>query len=399
MSRIQDSKVTKWIGNSLFFLLILIVLIDPVNTIFRLKDILFVLLVAFCIVFVKPSPRYVPQILLTVAMIIIGYLSAEMQGNIMDNEMLLARFKSIAMLSLLIWIPQFDVLKLSKVPVIIASVLLVTIYIAVCSSDIIEFGVWLFTSEKGEPLMMTKRSFLGIEIYGIYLKSIVATSFAAAYFYNRLFNERKGRIRLIIICGLITFCFATSGTRMTMLLPMVLIGMTFYKRIQKTKNARYLLYPFIALTFLAFIGLVLMLATEKGEASNVVKIAHLTSYAELFTDHPEYLLLGQGPATSFYSIGFASMTMETEWTYLELIRNYGLASVLMLYVLFYPLPILWRGSNKNETASILIAYVYYLFTAGTNPLLFSSTGMIALLIVYSYISSLETDRTPQLITE
>lgn len=381
----------KWIdrgGNFLFSLLIFVILIDPVNTIFRLKDVLFVLLVGYCAVFYKPSVRYVPQILAVLAMMVVGYLSGEIQGNTMDNEFLVGCFKSIAMLVLLLWVPRFNVLDLSKVPVLTVTFLLVILYIAVCSSEAVEFATWLFTEKFGNPLIMSTRHFLGFKLYGIYLKSIVAFSFVAAFYYNRLFNERRGRITAIFASTIITFCFATSGTRMTMLLPFVFIGIASYRRIQKTRYFRYLLYPFIGLAAAAFLGLVLMLATEKGEASNVVKFAHLTSYAELFSDHPEYLLIGQGPATSFYSIGFASMTMQTEWTYLELVRNYGLGSLLIIYLLCYPLPVLWRYRYDNERLSILIAYCYYLMTGGTNPLLFSSTGMISIVIVYSYISRL-----------
>ncbi|MBR7166466.1 MAG: hypothetical protein IKD38_01830 [Bacteroidaceae bacterium] len=129
---------------------------------------------------------------------------------------------------------------------------------------------------------------------------------------------------------------------------------------------------------------------ESNEPSNLVKYAHLTSYKELFNSNPEYLILGQGPATEFYSMGFRKMTLKTEWTYLELVRNYGVLCLPILYVILSPLFRLIKLARKYDSAiPMAFAYVTYLIIAGTNPLLMSSTGMLVLLSAYSYAHRLE----------
>ena len=137
-----------------------------------------------------------------------------------------------------------------------------------------------------------------------------------------------------------------------------------------------------------------MLLMEEDEPSNLVKYAHLASYKELFNENPLYLLLGQGPATEFYSIGFRKMTLKTEWTYLELLRNYGMLCLPILYVILRPLFELIKLSFKYDSAlTIAAAYIIYLVIAGTNPLLLSSTGMLVILSAYSFLEHLKKKTT------
>ena len=102
------------------------------------------------------------------------------------------------------------------------------------------------------------------------------------------------------------------------------------------------------------------------------------------------MILGQGPGTEFYSEGFRKMTMKTEWTYVELLRNYGLLCIPILYVVIYPFLRLLKQAFKFDSAlAIAFGYVIYLVIAGTNPLLLSSTGMLVILSAYSYSEQLK----------
>jgi hypothetical protein len=50
---------------------------------------------------------------------------------------------------------------------------------------------------------------------------------------------------------------------------------------------------------------------------------------------------------------------------------------------------LWKNFQNNLSYTLFWAYLAYLLIAGTNPLLLSSTGMVVLLIVYSYVEKLK----------
>ena len=130
---------------------------------------------------------------------------------------------------------------------------------------------------------------------------------------------------------------------------------------------------------------------EEDEPSNLVKYAHLASYKKLFEANPEYLIFGQGPATEFYSEGFRGMAIRTEWTYIELIRNFGILCLPILYVIFLPMYKMLRVADKCDSAlAIASSFFIYLIIAGTNPLLISSTGMLVLLSMYSFSEKMMT---------
>ena len=376
-------------GNILFSIMIFLIMFDPTNTILGLKDISFVLLVGYNIVFFKPDFSYIPHILMVYGVILTSYTFAEMQMNRLDFQMLFGAIKGFSPLFLLLWCRQYNVVKLMKWPTLIMCIFISILYIAVISNEAIELLVYQYVSEFGDMIMMTHRNFLGIDIFGMYYKSIISFVFALLIFYYNLFNERNN-IFVNIICALIMlFVFLVSGTRATMLLPFAMIALVLYKRILKSKKVRYLLYPVLALFVIALILIVVKLLTQEGEPSNAIKYAHLISYAKLFDDNPLYMILGQGPGALFYSEGFNSMTAITEWTYLELFRCYGLLSLVILGVLVWPLKTLWKYRANEQHFGIMCSYVLYLMIAGTNPLLISSTGMIVVIAIYSYAQILK----------
>ena len=156
------------------------------------------------------------------------------------------------------------------------------------------------------------------------------------------------------------------------------------------RNNRYLRYVIYSLVILACVALVVVfvaLISEPGEHSNMVKYAHLSSYIEHFAKNPLFLITGQGPGTSFYTKGFYAMVMNTEWSYLELIRRYGLFSLMIFYLFFEPLKRLYALKDTDKGIVVLLAYVIYLIIAGTNPLLLSSTGMLIVLMVHGFIEN------------
>ena len=83
------------------------------------------------------------------------------------------------------------------------------------------------------------------------------------------------------------------------------------------------------------------------------------------------------------------MTTVTEWTYLELLRYFGIFSLVIIYVFYRPLFQFWKHFNDDVAYAVFWGYLAYLLIAGTNPLLLSSTGMLVLLIAYSYVEKLE----------
>ena len=391
MKTAPHEKICRWIGNILFTLLILAIMLDPTDTVTHLKGKFFILLVGFSTMVYAPDWKYLVHILLAYSVVTITYIFAELQINIIDYDRLLAVYKAFSPLVMLLWIRHYDVIRLSIFPAVIACLMIFVLFIVACSSEVLEYGMFLFFSSHDDMVMMSHRYFFGIKIFGMYLKSFVSLMFAMFIMFYYTFNANKWSKRILYAIGaiLFTLSFLVSGTRSTMLLPFAMFGVVSYGYIARKRFIKYFTYPFLALFAFVFLAIVLLLASETGELSNEMKYAHLTSYTQLFTSHPEYLIFGQGPATKFYTLGFRRFTDETEWTYLELIRNYGAFCIPILFIVLWPLYKMIRKSNDVYKWGITTTYFIYLMIAGTNPLLLSSTGMIIILMAYSFVERMD----------
>ena len=378
-------RMLQWGGNLLFSLLIFVIMFDPTNKILHLKDVFFILLVGYNLIFFKPDFRFVPHIMVVASVILTAYIFAEMQQNNIDYEVLFSAFKSVSPLFMLLWVYRYDVIKLSLIPAFLVSLLVTVLYVLVSLNPVIEGAVWRLSIHYDDVIMMSRRQILGIPIFAMYYKSLVCFIFAYSLYFYLWLNGKKKRHKLLLIPLLVTlFAFLASGSRTTMLLPFFIAGVVAFQRIRNTRYAKYFVYPVLGLFFVAFLCFVLILAMETSESSNEVKYAHLVSYTKLFEEHPVYLLLGQGPGTSFYSAGFGEYTALTEWSYLEVLRNYGVFGLGILAVFAAPLVPFFRHRDEERTFVMLFSYVAYLLIAGTNPLLLSSTGMLMVLSAYSY---------------
>ncbi|MBQ8867010.1 MAG: ligase [Bacteroidaceae bacterium] len=355
-----------------------------------MKDIFFVLLVGYNAVCFRPDYSKLPLIIAAFSVVVVAWVFATVQDVILDMDATIALVKSLTPMVLLLWIREYDLLQLARVPVVIASLLVVTLFWIITIVPATEGPIYFFFNTMGnDTIMMSWRSFLGIELFTMYYKSIVSFILIFAVFISVSFNPEKRNWRIILSMLIVLHAFVISGTRSTMLLPFFLFGMIAYREYKDARYFKYILYPLIFILGVAFVVLLFMLIMEKDESSNIIKYAHLYSYWELFREHPQYLLFGQGPGSAFYSSGFLRVTTVTEWTYIELIRYFGIFSLVIVYAFFRPLVRMWKDRGDNLSYALFWAYLAYLAIAGTNPLLLSSTGMLVLLIAYSYEEKLK----------
>ncbi len=375
--------VRQWCGNALLFLFFLVLMLDPTGTILHVKDKVFIVVVAYNVFFFRPNFRFLPHIMLVFAAVTCSFLSGLLQSNGVDMDEALAVYKAFAPLILLLWVHHYDFIRVSLFPSLITALVVITIYCFCAYDERIEGAIYMYMKSHDDTAMMSHRYLLGVKVFAIYYKSFVTLTFALFYYYYRIYNHRKHWYFTIIPVAILTFAFLASGTRATMLLPFFVLGLVGYRTIGKLRRWKYAFYPMLVVFAIAFIAMIVVLASERGEVSNSIKYGHLISYEHLFEHNPLYMLVGQGIGTRFYSQGFHRLTYTTEWTYIELIRQYGLFSILILFTLFYPLLQMWRYHKDSYCFGLMGTYVAYLLVAGTNPLLVSSTGMVVVLNAYS----------------
>ncbi len=373
------------VGNGLFMLLIFLFVADPTNTIFGLKMVVFAMLLGYNILFFRAEWAQLRYFFLSSVAVLLPWLFASLRGEIIDGGEVRAVFTAISPLLLLPWIYRYDVLRLSVFPVVAVVCIVLFLYWLVIFVPVMEGIIYLYMCEHDHTIMLSRRAFVGFSMFGMYCKSTVAFLPVFALLLYRAYTPALRKTWVVVCVLLFVHLFLISGTRSTIVLPTFLALLVFFLFYRNKRYVNYLLYPAAMLVGVFFVAVLLLLLMEVGEHSNMVKYAHLYSYKELFTENPLYLLIGQGPGTFFYTAGFNKMSLRTEWTYMELLRNYGIFSLLLLYAFVRPLVSLMRLACRDDEAMVLaITYVVYLVIAGTNPLLLSSTGMLVLLTMFSF---------------
>lgn len=393
----SHSPIVLKIGNILFFIFLLILMLDPGGSVLHMKDKVFLLIVGYNALFLKPDLRFLVPILAIYSVVLFGYIIAEIQENPIDYEYLVGTIKGISPIILLLWVKHYNLLHLARIPAVITCIVILILYGFIASSPIIQYAVFLYSKEHNEMVMITTRNILGFKVFGMYYRSIVCIILLLYCFLYTL-HQRHFKSPTYLVGSLILVAtFMISGTRAMMLTPIFVLGIILFRSISTQRKARYFLYPVLGVLAILFIVLIALLATQEGDKSNMMKYGHLYSYVELFSEHPHYLLWGQGCGTMFYSLGFHKMTPQTEWIYIELLRNYGLLSLIIIGVYAFPLVIFYKYRHDIFTAGFAVTYFGFLLIAGTNPFLLNSQGMTVLWLVYSHVIRLTDSPSPPLL--
>lgn len=381
-------RYIKWGGSAWFFAFFLLLLIDPTATIFDLKDLCFVGLLAYHLLFFKPDLSKLPLIFALAAAYLLPWIIAVICVRPIGYQETLGYFKALTPSLLLLYVHHYNLIKTARIPVLLTAFGVVVLYIICINNHMWQNMIYIFMLTHDNTILMSPRTILGFDIFTFYPKAIVAFLFVLGYYMHAFFYDKK-RLLTFPALVLLFFVFAISGTRSTMLAPFFLLFIIGIKAVKRTRYAKYILYPFVL--FLGVVAILVLVAAagETHEASNTIKYGHLNSYATLFNDHPEYLLIGQGPGTSFYSEGFNKVVYQTEWSYLEQVRMLGIFSLVVIAVFAKPLRRMWlHGQHDERSRSMFYTYLVYLLIAGTNPLLLTSTGMAMMLMAYSYEASI-----------
>jgi hypothetical protein len=228
------------------------------------------------------------------------------------------------------------------------------------------------------------RNYGNINLLMMFYKTSPLLVFPLSYYlYKLLIKQERNRVffTIIVLFSLFITLFL-SGTRANIfsLFLIILFYISFYLY-KKSKNifiVACVCYLFATIYIVYAIGGFLF---DAQEASNMIKFGHFQSYLEYYLNNLGSFVWGQGLGGEFYSSGINKFTGNTELTYFELIRIWGLPiSILFVLVLLIPI---YNEIKSRKITHLFIAYIAFLFIAGTNPLLLSSTGMIVLVYVFS----------------
>lgn len=380
----------KKIINILLHIFCFVLVVDPPNVIFKAKNPIFILIVlGLVVLYRKVASNKVCLFFIVYSLLLATFLRGTLAGYNFDYEYTIIFFKAFSPLLLLLWADRLELLSKLTFPCACISIISLSIVYTMFYLPDLETIIYNFMQDHDDFILMSNRYFLGHKFINVFYRTTPLVIIPCSiYYYKTLFEHthRKRNFFLFVIFAMTLFF---SGTRANML-SVFFIAVSFtIMRIRGGRIGKLISYSLLLLFSVFAFFILLVFLSEKTERSNAIKFGHLSSYADLFSNNPDILLFGQGIGSLFYSSGFRDFVPQTEWSYIEVIRYVGvLGGLFIIGIYLYPLFLIYKNRKSLKYAlPFSIGYIFYLGIAGTNPLLTSSTGMLALLIAYSYVLS------------
>lgn len=389
VGEIQQPEENSWSRRILLLaimLLVLVALLDPADEILHLKVPAFVAGICVWLWRRGLTRRTVSlrlwilttafAIVLPVAFTIVGILSHSAHSG----DAPLALFKSFLFLLLVpvLVSEDIDVVALLIRLCIVVALLTLT----VVAVNFLSTGLFLilydFTLAKHNATISQSRDSFGIGLGQFYYKTSPLMIFPFTYYSRRLIEFGSGRWLALSLTLVYSAAFLCSGTRANVFVALLIFGVLALARLRRTLGW-HAAVAVAALGILVTSATLLPRALNTQEVSNAIKLGHIRSYEEEFNTRWPALLWGEGANSGFYSEGFQDWTTVSELTYVEMVRLFGIPVTIVITggLLWIGYLLIVRGER-----TLAIAYFAYLAISASNPLLISSTGLMAVCAVW-----------------
>lgn len=367
--------------NFMLMLLVFILVFDPTNKIFHAKELVFIVLsLCFvCFVFFKNESieiNYEVILLVFLFSFVVPFYSFFV-GGLTDIhfslDFALAQIKSLILFFIviaLVLVPNnFERYFMFSLIVLAVFILFTYFGFLLEIKFVMNYVSWLV--KDIQAALIGPRSFGEVNITMVYYKTAPLLVFPVAYMFSD-----KIKISTFFMIFIVLAALFVSGTRANMLVAILMLFLFVFLKINY--SFKLLVIAFFLSLLVAFSPSIFDNFLNPGEVSNTIKTQHMQSYYYYFLDNTVLFIFGSGLGSGFYSSGFDEIVQQTELVYLDILRTHGIIFLLIvLFVLLYPF---FKVLKINKFKAY--GYLFYLIIAGTNPLLFSSTGMLALAYAY-----------------
>lgn len=354
-----------------------VVLLDPTNSIFHLKTIVFALCLLCWLLFSNRNAThtYIGAILFSWLFLTYGMIISDIRIQPIDIGYK-TQITNLYFLTLLILplsnFSRDELMSLTFRFGLVLSVVIWILYLFYIYSGFEQAMYLYFTETANLTVMIAKRTTLGIEMPMFFYKTVPFMLLPLAY----VIVYYQGLKRVLLIT-MFLFPIIIGGSRTPILCAALLIGISCY-----LKSSSYILKKVMLLIFgIAFIYVLLNVIIEAGN-SNELKFDSYDSYYNSLTQDLSNFLLGKGIGSLVY-IPTRGYMAYSELSIMDLYNQYGVI-VGSLFFTFIMYPGLYLVKTKNTNMKILgWSYLLYMVISATNPLLFSSTGWFIWSIVTS----------------
>jgi len=365
---------------------------DPADKVLSLKVWLFMVCWAFTLLVLLSSraPSSVPRgLLIYILLFILVPLFSIVWFLLSDGN---ARFEGFRMLKGYVLISLAPMLVLNRVnllPLLCAVLTLlalavIAVFIAILLVPALYAAFYVLGPSTGIVYVGERDYGTGVTFLQVYFVTSPMLAIAIAYYFDRARSAyRAGAAAFYWVLFVINVAgMLLAGTRNNILISLVMpiLLWLLYAR-NKTIGALFGLVA-VAVLIVTFAG-ELEAFFNPAETSNSAKLSLLQDYGRILSD-PVVLLLGQGLGA--YDQWYRGGLAVTEFTYFELVRNFGLLGAgIMLGLLLFPVGHAFAANRSRGDKAIAVGFGCYLLMCASNPNLFSSMGILILSVVLANI--------------
>ena len=364
----------KKIISFLFYLYSLLVVLFPAADFLISKKLIFAVLVCICLLefFLNYNKKIqvsnLFRILIIFIILLLGTLSSI---NDEHSNYVFLIVSCVSLLLILLLDNSIDYLQVIKyVGLCLSLIVVVSVLASFVSNSFVKRIQSLFLAlDSG---FWGTRQFGPLTLFMIHFRTSPILIIPFSLFFIEYCDYKKNSSFIcLFIVGMGILFSASRGLILFSYISLLLICLcNMRSRIYR----RFFLFLFIV----AVLGMIFLLTStnvfDSKEKSNSIKINHIISFFELVSEKPYILLIGNGTGSSYYSSGFNRITWQTEVTFLDMIRYWGIIGTLIVLFCFL------YNKNKSLDKKYVIPFVLYVISAALNPLIFNSTGMLVLTI-------------------
>lgn len=366
------------------FIFILATLFDPADRLFGMKVPLYLAswVIGAALSLAQPFRVRLPTGLLSYAVLMVTIPlfsiwvfhlrggAAPFQGFTMMNAYV---FISMAVL---LYVTRVDLIPVLSLALTILAIAVILLFVVVLIEPALYLPLYIIGDDTGMFSVSRRDYGGGVVMFQAFFHTSPMIAIAAAHYFYGAWNAREKRGRFVVLTVMCLVSLFLAGGRNNMMVA-IAVPTALWLLLARNKvgplGLSVLLIGSGALVLADAIAALL----DPTEISNAIKLRLLGDYWRILSD-PVTLLVGRGLGAyehwtdrTFYYV--------TELTYLEIFRNFGLPlGLLMIGLLTYPILDAFVLRPWTRQKHIVVGFAFYLLMGATNPLVFSSMGMLIL---------------------
>jgi hypothetical protein len=255
---------------------------------------------------------------------------------------------------------------------------------------VINFDIFIlepFIGDYENTLKIAHREFGSFEVLMIYHNSVSILLFGLGL--SLYYSGKSIKYLFLAILSLIVLFF--SSTRANWIATILLCLFHIYQRyLMNNFKLRIISILIFGISLLFLVPLAIFTFFSNEDVSLSDKLSFINDYYSLWSNNFTNLFFGQGFGNGIRT-GLRGISYNLEVTYLEIIRIYGIIGFLLfLLFLFYPIYVYLKYKSLKNLSGLhkylyFTYFVYIVIVLPSNPLLFSSNGFVLLLMYYSEV--------------